>query len=175
MNALRRLDPADLVLRPFHALDVEWALLVAGRERPNPMTVSWGGLGTLWNKPVVTVYVRPTRHTCGLLEAHLEFTLCFLPPTLKPALDLCGSRSGRDTDKWVAAGLQAEPSAAVAVPRVAGSSLVLEARVVAKMQLEPAQFLDPGIEKLYPRRDYHRVFIGEVVAAWAVPLTDAPT
>ncbi len=163
---MQRIDPAELKLRPFHLLDEEWALLVAGRERPNPMTVSWGGLGTLWNRPVATVYVRPTRHTYGLLEAHPEFTLCFLPPTMKAALDLCGSRSGRDTDKWAAADLRPESSAAVEVPRVAGSSLVLEGRVLATFDVDPARFLDPGLEKLYPQRDYHRAYIGEVVAAW---------
>jgi len=164
---MQPIDPANLTLRPFHILDAEWALLVGGRGRPNPMTVSWGGLGTLWNRPVATVYVRPTRFTFGLLETHPEFTLCFLPPTMKAALDLCGSRSGRNTDKWSAAGLRAEPSAAVAVPRVAGSSLVLEGRVLATFDLDPARFLDSAIESLYPKRDYHRAFIGEVVAAWA--------
>jgi flavin reductase (DIM6/NTAB) family NADH-FMN oxidoreductase RutF len=163
---MRRIEPAELTLRPFHLLDEEWALLVGGRERPNPMTVSWGGLGTLWNRPVATVYVRPTRFTFDLLNAHPEFTLCFLPPALKAALDLCGSRSGRDTDKWAAAGLRPEPSASVAVPRVAGSTLVLEGRVLATFDLDPARFLDPKIESLYPQRDYHRAFIGEVVAAW---------
>jgi flavin reductase (DIM6/NTAB) family NADH-FMN oxidoreductase RutF len=163
---MRRIEPAELTVRPFHILDTQWALLVGGRERPNPMTVSWGGLGTLWNRPVVTVYVRPTRFTYGLLEAHPEFTLCFLPPTMKAALDLCGSRSGRDTDKWAAAGLRAEPSAAVAVPRVAGATLALEGRVLASSDLDPTRFLDPKIESLYPQRDYHRVYLGEVVAAW---------
>ncbi len=163
---MRRIEPAELTLRPFHILDAEWALLVGGRERPNPMTVSWGGLGTLWNRPVVTVYVRPTRFTCGLLDAHPEFTLSFLPPAMKAALDLCGSRSGRDTDKWAATGLRAAPSAAVTVPRVAGAVLALEASVRATLDLDPARFLDPTIESQYPRRDYHRVFIGEVVAVW---------
>lgn len=163
---MRALDLATLQLRPFHLLDREWALLVAGRDKPNPMTVSWGGFGTLWNRSVATVYVRPTRFTYGLLDGHPEFTLCFLPAGMKAALDLCGSRSGRDTDKWVAAGLQAEPSATVAVPRVAGASLVLEARIVATFDLDPRRFLDPAIEKLYPAKDYHRACVGEVTAAW---------
>lgn len=163
---MRRIEPVDLSLRPFHVFDKEWALLVGGRERPNPMTVSWGGLGTLWNRPVVTVYVRPTRFTYELLNTHPEFTLCFLPSTMKAALDLCGSRSGRNTDKWAAAGLHPESSAAVSVPRVAGSTLVLEARVLATFDLDPARFLDPKLDALYPQRDYHRAYVGEVVAVW---------
>lgn len=162
---MTRLDPANLAVRPFELLNVNWALLVAGRERPNPMTVSWGGFGTLWQRPIVNVYVRPTRHTFSLLVRHPEFTLNFLPEARRDALDLCGSRSGRDTDKWTEAGLGREKSERVAVPRVAAAELWLECRVVATLDLDPSRFLDERIHDLYPARDYHRMFFGEVVAA----------
>jgi flavin reductase (DIM6/NTAB) family NADH-FMN oxidoreductase RutF len=163
---MKRIDIGELALRPFRILDKEWALLVAGSEKPNPMTVSWGGFGTLWNRPVATVFVRPTRHTFGLLNIEPEFTLNFLPASMRPALDLCGSRSGRDGDKWAAAKITQEPSEAVKVPRVKGARCVLECRVVATLDLDPGRFLDPSIEDLYPARDYHRVFLGQVLAAW---------
>lgn len=163
---MRRIEIQNLTLRPFHILDKEWALLVAGREKPNPMTVSWGGLGTLWNRPVATVYVRPTRFTFGVLNAEPEFTLNVLPESLRPALELCGSRSGRDTDKWAAAGIAPEPSEAVGIPRVRGARLALECRVLATLDLDPARFLDPAVDELYPAKDYHRVYWGEVLGAW---------
>lgn len=163
---MKRTDIGDLALRPFHILDKEWALLVAGKERPNPMTVSWGGFGTLWNRPMVTVYVRPTRHTFGLLNAHPEFTVNFLPEALRSALDVCGSRSGRNTDKWAAAGIAPEPSGTVEVPRVRGSRLVLECSVLGTVDLDPSRFLDAAIGDLYPAHDYHRAYLGQVLAAW---------
>ena len=164
---MKRIDPADLLLRPFQALDQDWALLVAGRSKPNPMTVSWGGLGTLWDKPVVTVYVRPVRWTYGLLEAHPEFTLNFLPSSLRPALELCGSRSGRDTDKWRAAGIHPAPSAEIAVPRVKRAVLAFECRLLATLDLDPDRFLDQSILEFYPKRDFHRAYVGEAVVVWA--------
>jgi flavin reductase (DIM6/NTAB) family NADH-FMN oxidoreductase RutF len=163
---MHKLEPSELTIRPFHLLDEEWALLVGGAERPNPMTVSWGGFGTLWNRPVVTVYVRPTRFTYGLIEARPEFTLNFLPEAYRPALDLCGSVSGRDTDKWKAAGLEPVPSERIAVPRVAGAALSLECRVLSAIDVDPGRFLDPTLERLYPERDYHRAFLGEVLVVW---------
>ena len=166
---LTRVPPDRLLLRPFDILDNQWALLVAGRERPNPMTVSWGGLGTIWNKPVATVYVRPTRFTFGLLDDAGSFTLNVLPEARRPALDVCGAVSGRDTDKWREAGLAPVASEAVPVPRVAGAELALECRVLASFDLDPARFSEPWITDLYPKRDFHRVFIGEVLAAWAEP------
>lgn len=164
---MNKIEPAKISLRPFHLLDQEWALLVGGRKCPNPMTVSWGGLGTLWNRPVATVYVRPTRFTFGLLEKDLEFTLNILPASMKGVLDLCGSRSGRDLDKWEAAGILPEPSERVSVPRVKGAELSLECRVIATFEVDPARFVDRSIEDLYPLKDYHRAFVGEVLATWA--------
>jgi len=163
---MQRVAVEDLTIRPFHLLDKEWALLVAGTERPNPMTVSWGGFGTLWNRPVATVYVRPTRFTWGLLNEGPHFTLSFLPDALKPAMELCGRVSGRDTDKWAAAGIAPQTSETIPVPRVAGARLALECRVLATLDLDPGRVLDPAIHALYPRGDWHRVFLGEVLAAW---------
>jgi flavin reductase (DIM6/NTAB) family NADH-FMN oxidoreductase RutF len=164
---MQRIDPAQLLVRPFYLLDQEWALLVGGREHPNPMTVSWGGLGTLWNRPVATVYVRPTRFTFTLLEREPEFTLNVLPASMRGALDVCGSRSGRDGDKWQAAGIGPEPSEKVGVPRVKGAELSLECRVIATFEVDPARFLDHSIGELYPLSDYHRAFVGQVLSAWA--------
>ncbi len=162
---MREIDFRDVHLRPFQTLDEDWAILVAGRDRPNPMTVSWGGFGTLWNRPVVTVYVRPTRHTFGLLDAHPEFTLNFLPETLRPALELCGKLSGRDTDKWAASKLTREPSGCVAVPRVAQARLSFECKVLSQLDFDPARFADPSILGLYPQRDFHRAYVGQVLKA----------
>ncbi len=168
-EAVTEISTEDFLARPFHLLDKEWALLVAGKAKPNPMTVSWGGFGTLWNKPVVSVYVRPTRFTFCLLETEPEFTLNFLPASMRSALDLCGSRSGRDTDKWKAARIAPVPSKTVGTPRVAGSDLAIECRVLASLNLTPSRFLDPSIDGLYPQKDYHRLFIGEVRAIFASP------
>jgi len=164
---VRKITPQELLVKPFTILDEQWALLVAGSARPNPMTVSWGGLGTLWNRPVATVYVRPTRFTFSLLEAEPFFTLNFLAETHRAALDLCGSTSGRKTDKWREANLGRVPGEIVPVPRVAEAELALECRVLATLDVDPERFLEPALEELYAKKDYHRVFLGEVLAAFA--------
>ena len=53
----------DFKLAPLYTLDKEWALVTVGdKNKYNTMTVSWGGLGTLWHKPVVTIYIRLNIH-----------------------------------------------------------------------------------------------------------------
>ncbi len=163
---MRWIEIEELTVKPFHLLDKEWALLVGGDRSPNPMTVSWGGFGTLWNRPTVTVYVRPTRHTFSLLKSTPEFTLNVLADDFRAALDLCGSQSGRDTDKWEATGLTPAPSEKVSVPRIAQAELSIECRVMATMAVDPTRFLDQGLMGNYPERDYHTAFLGEVLAVW---------
>ncbi len=163
---MKRIEPAELRIRPFELLDQRWALLVAGKDRPNPMTVSWGGFGTLWHRPMVTVYVRPTRHTYLLLNEHAEFTLNVLPETFRKALELCGNKSGRDGDKWNTAELHPEASETVDVPRVKEAELVFECRMSAYQDFDPKRFLDDEIDENYPKKDYHRIYWGEVLSLW---------
>lgn len=163
---MKRIAIDQLEVRPFHLLDQQWALLVAGRDKPNPMTVSWGGLGTLWERPSVIVYVRPTRHTFGLLSTHAEFTLNVMSARQRAALDLCGATSGRDIDKWKAAGLSPVASEEISVPRVEGAELAIECRVLAMQDFDPANFVEAAVQEMYPKRDYHRIFWGEALAVW---------
>jgi flavin reductase (DIM6/NTAB) family NADH-FMN oxidoreductase RutF len=166
---MQKIDPAKLMLRPFELLDLEWALLVAGRDRPNPMTVSWGGFGTLWHLPVITVYVRHSRHTHSLLVERPEFSLSFLSAEHRGALELCGTRSGRDTDKWRETGLTASASDTIQVPRIAEAHLAFECRLLTHVDLDPEGLPGSIVEEFYKQDpdNPHGAFIGQVLAAHA--------
>ena len=93
----------------FRKFDKQWALVTAGTpEHYNTMTISWGGLGTLWRRPVATVYVKKNRYTFEFMEQSDYFTVSFYPEAQRRALSLLGSTSGRDGDKVAAAGLTPE-------------------------------------------------------------------
>ena len=90
----------------FRKFDKQWALVTAGTpEHYNTMTISWGGLGTLWRRPVATVYVKKNRYTFEFMEQSDYFTVSFYPDEQRRTLSLLGSTSGRDGDKVAAAGL----------------------------------------------------------------------
>lgn len=81
------------------------------------MTIGWGALGNIWGKPVFTVMVRHSRYTHELIEAHNEFTVSFpLTAAFSKALGLCGSKSGRDMDKFAAAEITPAEGQTVKVP-----------------------------------------------------------
>ena len=90
----------------FSQFSQKWALLTAGtKDAYNSMTIGWGGMGTLWGKPVVTVYVKPSRYTYKFLNDNEYFTVSFYSEEYRKALAVMGSKSGRDCDKAKEAGL----------------------------------------------------------------------
>ena len=149
----------------FTLFDKGWFILSAGdfaAGKFNCMTISWGGLGTMWNKPVVQVVVRPGRYTFGFIESNPDFTLCVFPAQYRRALSIIGSKSGRDGDKVREAGLTPCRSSVVSAPSFAEANLVLECRKVYADVFKPECFIDPTISEEYPDGDYHHVYLGEV-------------
>ncbi len=143
-------------------LNKQWGLVTAGNEGAyNTMTVSWGALGELWGREMVTVYIRPQRYTNRFVDGSDYFTLSFYPAEYKKALAFCGSRSGRDFDKAKETGLT--PVFDESVPYFDEAKLVIVCRKVAKGKFEPGQFIDESINGEYPSDDFHFIYYGEIV------------
>ena len=160
-----KMDPKNLDQNVFSLIGDRWMLITAGtQEKCNTMTASWGGLGVLWGKPVATVYIRPQRYTMEFVEGSEFFTLAFFGEEYRKALALCGSQSGRDVDKVKACGFTVAEAEGGA-PYFAQAELVLVCKKAYWQDMDPAHFLDPEIETHYAQRDYHRIFIGEIVEA----------
>lgn len=141
----------------------DWALVTAGTEASfNSMTVSWGGLGTLWRKPVVTVYIRPNRYTHGFLESNEYFTVGFYSEEYKKALGIMGSKSGRDCDKVALSGLTPVALKQGVTYREAGLTLLCRKvyRQVMDKDAIPGDILDNCFKD---DPSVHTLFIGEVV------------
>jgi flavin reductase (DIM6/NTAB) family NADH-FMN oxidoreductase RutF len=159
----------DFSTRIFHLFDEQWLLLACGdftRKHFNAMTVSWGSMGTIWERPFVQVVVRPTRYTAEFMNQYDTFTVSAFGAEYRDALTLLGSTSGRDGDKIARSGLTAVASHKVEAPGFAEAELILECRKLFWQDIDPAHFVDPSIENHYPEKDYHRVFFGEVLGIW---------
>ena len=158
-----KIDPKALDQNVFSLIGDQWMLITAGtKEACNTMTASWGGLGVLWGKPVATVYIRPQRYTLEFVEREEKFTLAFFGEAYRKALALCGSKSGRDIDKVKECGFTVET--ADGAPYFAEADLVLVCKKAYWQDMDPTHFLDGEIDgKWYPEKDYHRIFIGEIL------------
>jgi len=165
----RLISTEDLVVKVHHLWAKQWLLLTAGDFSTsdfNTMTVGWGSLGTMWGKPFAQVVVRPVRYTYEFIERFDTFTLSAFEARYRRALNLVGTQSGRDGDKIAEAGLTPIPSTRVAAPGFAEAELILECRKIYWDDMEPGHFLDPVIESNYPQKDYHRIYFGEILAAY---------
>lgn len=167
MSAFAPIKPEDIRDNVFKLIGSDWMLITAGtRDFFNMMTASWGGLGVLWNRNIAICFIRPQRYTYDFMERSEYFTLSFFGEDYREALNLCGSKSGRQVDKAAAAGFTAVAGETGAV-YFAEARLVLECRKIYFQDLEPTHFLDSTIHKHYPSRDYHRMYLGEILRCLA--------
>jgi len=156
---------SELAVNPFTKIGKEWLLITGNRgEETNTMTASWGGLGVLWNRDVATVYIRPQRYTKEFIDASEYFTLSFFAEEYRKELNFLGKVSGRDTDKMKETGLTII-DAPHGTKSYQEASLVLVLKKMYRGKIDLENFIDPSIEKFYPEKDYHEVYIGEIVDA----------
>jgi len=163
MKQFTKISPEQITDNPFTLLDKVWMLITAGnKQKFNTMTASWGTLGVLWNKPIATTFIRPTRYTYQFAEEFSEFTLSFFDEKYRQILSYCGAKSGRDEDKIARTGL-------IPLETELGNiyfeqaRLVLECKKIYFDDLQNSHFIEPKVEKHYPKKDYHRFYIGEIV------------
>ncbi len=140
----------------------DWALVTAGsKDRFNTMTIGWGGLGTLWSKPVATVYVKPIRYTHEFLENNEYFTVGFFDEKYKHSLGVLGTKSGRDCDKVALSGL---------TPRFLPNGVTfceayttLVCKKIYRQNLDLNAIPQDAIARYYQGEAPHTMYIGEVV------------
>ncbi|MDR1927271.1 MAG: flavin reductase [Oscillospiraceae bacterium] len=160
-----RINIRDIKESPVKRIADDWALLSAGTaEQWNAMTVSWGGIGEIWGFDAAFVFVRPQRYTKEFIDASPYFTLSFFGERKGAAqeiLSLCGKKSGRDCDKMAEAGLTPQCEGAAVWPKEA--ELALICRKAAAQVLDPKGFIDARIAGNYSDRDYHTMYVGEIL------------
>jgi flavin reductase (DIM6/NTAB) family NADH-FMN oxidoreductase RutF len=168
---MKRRQGMEFQVDVFGQFDKKWALVTAGdAECFNTMTISWGGLGTIWGKPVATTYVRTSRYTHEFLDKNEYFTISFFPEEYRKVLGVLGSKSGRDMDKMHDGGLTAKT---VEVTKENGekaetmtfeeAEVTLVCRKLFMQRLEPDNILDENVKKFYASDAPHDAYIGEVV------------
>ncbi|MBQ8814532.1 MAG: flavin reductase [Lachnospiraceae bacterium] len=146
----------------YGVFDGSWALLTAGtEEKYNTMTISWGGMGTLWGKRVATVYVRPNRYTYEFMENNDYFTISFYPEEYKKDLTILGTKSGRDCDKVALTELKAKSVENSMTFEQA--TLTLVCKKLYWQDMDEEKIPKEAMERFFATEPVHRMYIGEVV------------
>ena len=162
--SFKEINIRDVNQSAVKLINDEWALVTAAADGAvNSMTVSWGGMGELWGKDVVFVFIRPQRYTYELLEKTDVFSMSFFGGEYKKELTYFGRNSGRDGNKYEATGFTTVKLDGTECVEQAKVNLVL--KKLAFQDIDPNGFLDERIEGNY-NGDYHRVYIAEIVKTY---------
>ena len=143
-------------------------LLASGnREKSNAMTIGWGGIGTLWGKTAMTVYVAEQRYTKQFMDTSEYFTVMTFGVENSKVLTYMGTKSGRDGDKAAALGLHTAytPNGA---PYYTEAEMVIECKTMYAAPFDPKYFKSEVPKNRYKNfpAGIHSMYIGEVTNAW---------
>ena len=166
-----KLEASDLPDNVIQLIGKEWMLVTAGDESSfNTMTASWGGMGYIWERPSTFIFIRDTRYTYQFLQQHESFTLSFFNEKYRDALRICGTMSGRNTDKVKEAGLTSleTPSGLMSFEE---ARMIIECKKMFVQELDYANLTEPYkskiMEEAYKNEpSKHQMFISEIVNIW---------
>ena len=163
---MKKIDIKDLQGNAVSMFDDKWCLITAGtKENFNTKPASRGAMGELWNKDVCFIFIRPQRYTLEFTEREDYFTLSFFGGEYKKALAFCGRNSGRDCDKAKETGLT--PMEIDGSMSFEESETVIVCKKLFYQDIDPEGFVDKTVDGVcYPEKDYHRMYVGEVVSCY---------
>lgn len=166
-----RIEASDLPDNVFELIGQQWMLVTAGNnESYNTMTASWGGLTYIWERSASIMYIRDTRYTYQFLQKEESFTLSFFSEQYRGAMRICGTKSGRDTDKVKEAGLTPieTPSGLMSFGE---ARMIIECKKMLVQELDYANLSEPYKAKIMEESynnepSKHQMFISEITNIW---------
>ncbi|MCD7824705.1 MAG: flavin reductase family protein [Clostridiaceae bacterium] len=167
MHTFQEITIDQLEINPFQMIGKEWMLVTAGNEKKaNTMTASWGGMGIMWGKNVVYVFIRDSRFTKEFIDREGMFSLSFPKEEYRKEMKFLGAVSGRDEDKIKEAGVHVAYHEGV--PYIDEGSLVMICRVLSETPIRKEEFKDASIdENWYSTGDYHNMYVAEITSVLA--------
>lgn len=145
----------------------------------NTMTIGWGMLGIEWGKPIFIALVRESRFTKHLIDESGEFTVNIPYGEVdSKILGFCGTKSGRDVDKFAELGLVIEEPAQIHAPGIRQLPLTLECKVLYTQPQELSAIPEAILDRYYPQnvdgsdpgknRDRHVAYYAQIVSAYLI-------
>jgi flavin reductase (DIM6/NTAB) family NADH-FMN oxidoreductase RutF len=140
-----QLKPQTMLI-PLSAVLVSCA---AEGYKPNIITISWIGIVNS-EPPMLSISVTPKRHSFDMLKKAGEFVVNLTSEDNLAAVDFCGTRSGREFDKFKMMNLTPLPGKIVSAPLIKECPINLECQVRQTIELGT-----------------HEMFISEIVMVHA--------
>ncbi len=162
MHVFQPIDPVDIDMGPFSFTGMKMLVTAGNGDKVNTAAASFGGVGYLWNRRVVYIFLRAKRYTREFVEASGEFSLSFLnSDEYRGAIKYIEAVSGRDEDKIAGARLNVNYSDGI--PFIDEADNVITAKVIYSKGFAEDGFVNKDlIKEFYKDGDYHIVYVGEI-------------
>lgn len=115
-------------------------------DEANLITLAWVAR-VVSNPPIMSISIRPSRHSFSLIEKLEEFVINVPSTDNIQQMDYCGTRTGREVNKWEELDLTKEKATQVEVPLIAEFPINIECKVINKLT-----------------HGTHKIYLGEVLA-----------
>lgn len=103
-------------------------------EDSNIITLAWNGV-LCSNPPIISASIRPQRHSYHMVVKSQEFVLNVPTADQIDSVEICGTKSGKDIDKWEVCSLTPVKSEKVSVPLIKECPINIECRVIKTIEL----------------------------------------
>ncbi len=163
--ARKRLEFPEGIVECLEATRGDGTILCATHgPESNGMTIGWITIGQAWGRPCCVVLVRPSRHTFTIMEKADTFTVNVLSPKYGDAINLFGTASGRDMNKFEKAGLTPVRGEVVESVYIKQADLVIECKTSFKQPMNKNLISADYVKECYEDGDYHTLYYGEIMA-----------
>jgi len=140
-------------------------LVTKSGKKINVMTVGWATIGYAWRKPMMMVLVRNTRHTFKIIEQSNNFCVSVPAKNMAKEIEFCGTKSGRDFNKFKECNFKIRKAQKITTPILDIPGIHFECRIAYKSAMNP-KFLIKEFDYIYPKKDYHTLYFGEILACY---------
>jgi flavin reductase (DIM6/NTAB) family NADH-FMN oxidoreductase RutF len=134
----------------------------------NTMTIGWATFGIVWKKPIMMVAVRSSRYTFGIIEAAKDFTVTVPAGDMRKEIAFCGLKSGRNINKFEMCNLKTADGRHVVSPIIKTPGRHYECKIIYKSAMNPANLDKAYKSSVYPKKDYHTLYFGEILACYEI-------
>ena len=165
---MKRIDYMTVAPKAMAQIKKGAFLTAKSGESINAMTIGWATIGHVWEKPIIMIAVRLSRHTFSIIETAEDFTVSIPSSDMKKEIMFCGTKSGRDYNKFKECNLKISDSQKVVTPIIKVPGLHYECKIVYKSVMDPAYLNKDYDSALYPEKDYHTLYFGEIVDCYEI-------
>ena len=160
---MKDVNEQEVVQRAIKQIQQGAFLVVQAKGRKNVMTIGWATFGFVWRRSTMMVAVRKSRFTHNLIEEADSFTVSVPTGNMEKEINFCGSKTGRDLDKFKECHLLPIKARKVSSPILKIPGYHYECRIIYKAPMDP-QGMAKDLGQIYPEQDYHTLYFGEIMA-----------